>query len=188
MTSFSPAPISGAWIVEGVRHQDSRGWFQELFKQSTVRDATSIDFVPVQLNVSHSVRGVIRGIHYSVAPQGQAKYVSVLDGEVDDYIIDVRRGSPTFGQWTRVRLTADEGKSVLLGSNLAHAFEVISDRATVCYGVTAEFNPAVELAINPFCSTLSIDWRIKDSTQISDKDRSAPDTSDQDRAGNLPLF
>lgn len=188
MTSFSPAPILGAWIVEGVRHQDSRGWFQELFKQSVVKDATALDFMPVQLNVSHSVRGVIRGIHYSVAPQGQAKYVSVLDGQIDDYIIDVRLGSPTFGQWTRVRLSANECKSVLLGSNLAHAFQAISDRATVCYGVTTEFNPEVELAINPFCETLAIDWHIKDAAHVSDKDLTAPDTAEQERTRNLPIF
>jgi dTDP-4-dehydrorhamnose 3,5-epimerase len=144
MTIITESEIAGAWIIEGTRHGDDRGWFQELFKKSTVKNATGFEFSPVQINVSHSVQGVVRGIHYSIAPEGQAKYVSVLDGEIDDYIIDVRQGSPTFGKWQRVRVTAALGNSVLLGSNLAHAFQVVSKSATVCYAVSAEFNPTAE--------------------------------------------
>jgi dTDP-4-dehydrorhamnose 3,5-epimerase len=179
MTTFSESTITGAWIIDPVRHGDERGWFQELFKFSTIKQSTGIDFFPTQINVSHSVQGVIRGIHYSIAPEGQAKYVSVMDGEIDDYIIDVRIGSPTFGQWERVRLSSTQGNSVLLGSNLAHAFQAVSAEATVSYAVTAEFNPEVEKAINPFCPRLAIDWNPDFQPLLSPKDELAPNLTTQ---------
>lgn len=188
MTTFSESTIKGAWIIDAVRHGDDRGWFQELFKFSTVKEATGFEFLPVQINVSHSSQGVVRGIHYSIAPKGQAKYVSVIDGEIDDYIIDVRVDSPTFGQWERVRLSASQGNSVLLGTNLAHAFQVISPKATVCYAVTAEFNPGAEKAINPQCSKLNIDWDCEHPMSISPKDESAPNTITQLELNCLPRY
>lgn len=174
MTTFTESSIKGAWLVDPIRHGDDRGWFQELFKRSAVKNATGFEFSPVQINVSQSSQGVVRGIHYSIAPEGQAKYVSVLDGEIDDYIIDVREGSPTFGKWQRVRITAQQGNSVLLGSNLAHAFQVVSKMATVCYAVTAEFNPTAEKAINPFCPELAIAWDTSFPAVLSPKDEAAP--------------
>jgi dTDP-4-dehydrorhamnose 3,5-epimerase len=187
MTIFTESTINGAWIVNPVRHGDDRGWFQELFKNSTVKEATGFNFSPVQINVSHSSQGVVRGIHYSIAQEGQAKYVSVIDGEIDDYIIDVRTGSPTFGQWQRVRLSSAIGNSVLLGSNLAHAFQAVSSRATVCYAVTAEFNPKSEKAINPFCPQLAIAWDSSIPALLSPTDKAAPSLEDQLRNSNLPV-
>ena len=187
MTTFTESTIKGAWIIEPVRHADERGWFQELFKFSTIKSATGLDFSPVQINVSHSSQGVVRGIHYSIAPEGQAKYVSVMKGEIDDYIIDVRPNSPTFGKWQRVRLTAERGNSVLLGSNLAHAFQAVSPEATVCYAVTAEFNQEAEKAINPFCPQLSIAWDSSLPTLLSPKDEAAPSLREQEIARLLPM-
>ena len=186
MTTFKESSIEGAWIVNPIRHSDERGWFQELFKKSITAAATGYDFQPTQINVSHSVQGVIRGIHYSIAPEGQAKYVSVMDGEIDDYIIDIRVGSPTFGQYEKIRLSSDIGNSVFLGTNLAHAFQVVSKQATVCYAVTAEFNPNAEKAINPLCSTLGIIWDTDRKHLISPKDSSAPSLPEQMNLGLLP--
>lgn len=188
MTTFTESTIKGAWIIDSVRHDDDRGWFQELFKISTVKNATGLDFTPVQINVSHSLQGVVRGIHYSIAPEGQAKYVSVVDGEIDDYIIDVRIGSPTFGQWEKVRLSETQGNSVLLGTDLAHAFQVISPQATVCYAVTAEFSPHAEKAINPHCSELKIMWNQDHPILTSPKDESAPSLSEQRSSNLLPVL
>ena len=187
MTTFKQSTINGAWIIDPVRHGDDRGWFQELFKYSDVKDATGLDFSPVQINVSHSSQGVIRGVHYSIALEGQAKYISVLNGEIDDYIIDVRIGSPTFGQWQRVRLSSAIGNSVLIGSNLAHAFQSISPQSTICYAVTAEFNPKVERAINPFCQQLAIPWDTSVPAILSATDKAAPSLDNQLRNGNLPV-
>jgi dTDP-4-dehydrorhamnose 3,5-epimerase len=186
MTTFTESSINGAWLIDPSRHGDDRGWFQELFKKSAVKNATGFEFSPVQINVSHSSQGVVRGIHYSIAPEGQAKYVSVLDGEIDDYIIDVREGSPTFGKWQRVRITAQQGNSVLLGSNLAHAFQVVSKMATVCYAVTAEFSPTAEKAINPFCPELAIAWDTSFPAMLSPKDEAAPHLSEQAARKELP--
>lgn len=188
MTTFTESTIKGAWIIDSVRHGDDRGWFQELFKISTVKNATGLDFTPVQINVSHSLQGVVRGIHYSIAPEGQAKYVSVLDGEIDDYIIDVRIGSPTFGQWEKIRLSETQGNSVLLGTDLAHAFQVISPQATVCYAVTAEFNPDAEKAINPNCTELKVQWNRDYPISISPKDESAPTLTIQQSKFLLPRY
>lgn len=187
MTTFTESTIKGAWIIDPIRHADERGWFQELFKFSTIKSATGLDFSPVQINVSHSSQGVVRGIHYSIAPEGQAKYVSVMKGEIDDYIIDVRPNSPTFGKWQRVRLTAELGNSVLLGSNLAHAFQAVSPEATVCYAVTAEFNPEAEKAINPFCPQLAIAWGPTFPALLSPKDEAAPSLREQEIAQLLPM-
>lgn len=186
MTSFTETRIKGAWKISPVRHADERGWFQELFKFSEIQNSTEFEFTPVQINVSHSVQGVIRGIHYSIAPMGQAKYVSVIDGQIDDYVIDVRPSSPTFGTWDRVRLSSESGESVLLSSNLAHAFQVLTPTATVCYAVTAEFNPIAEKAINPFCERLAIKWNDSFPALVSPKDQAAPTLNDQITNGVLP--
>jgi dTDP-4-dehydrorhamnose 3,5-epimerase len=183
---LSTASIAGAWLIDPIRHEDERGWFQEWFKKSGVESQTGFTFKPVQINISHSLQGVVRGIHYSVAPEGQAKLVTVLSGEIDDYIIDIRPGSKTFGKWERVRLSASLGNSVLLGSNLAHAFQCISAEARVCYAVTAEFNPEAEKAINPLCSTLNIKWDKNFAFSLSPKDEAAPNLSTQIEASLLP--
>jgi len=171
---LSKSTIEGAWLIDPVRHSDARGWFQEWFKKSEFDRQIGFSFEPVQLNISHSQQGVVRGIHYSIASQGQAKLVTVMSGEIDDYIIDIRSASPTFGQWERVRLSSDVGNSVLLGPNLAHAFQCVTTEATVCYAVSAEFNPQVEKAINPLCPTLKIEWSKKFPILLSPKDRAAP--------------
>lgn len=183
---LSKSSIEGAWLIDPVRHGDERGWFQEWFRKSEIEKQIGFTFAPVQLNVSHSQQGVIRGIHYSVATEGQAKYVTAMSGEIDDYIIDVRPGSPTFGQWERVRLASTRGNSVLLSSNLAHAFQCVSAEATVCYAVSAEFNPEAEKAINPLCPTLNIVWEKNFPILLSPKDEAAPTLDQQKSAGLLP--
>lgn len=185
---LSKSSIEGAWLIDPVRHGDERGWFQEWFKKSEIEKQIGFSFEPVQLNLSHSQQGVVRGIHYSVATEGQAKYVTAISGEIDDYIIDVRPGSPTFGQWERVRLSSTTGNSVLLGSNLAHAFQCVSAEATVCYAVSAEFNPTAEKAINPLCPTLNIVWDKNFPILLSPKDSNAPFLDNQLVNDQLPVL
>jgi dTDP-4-dehydrorhamnose 3,5-epimerase len=183
---LSKSSIEGAWLIDPVRYGDERGWFQEWFKKSEVQNQIGFSFEPVQLNISLSLQGVVRGIHYSIATQGQAKLVTVLSGEIDDYVIDIRPGSPTFGQWERLRLSSNVGNSILLGPNLAHAFQCVSDEATVCYAVSAEFNPGAEKAINPLCPTLHIEWNNNFPILLSPKDEAAPTLDQQKSAGLLP--
>ena len=178
--------IEGAWHVEPTRHRDDRGWFQEWFKHSAFFDACGYDFAPVQANFSHSARGTIRGIHFSTAPQGQAKLVTVLNGEIDDYVIDIRPSSPTFGQWQRIRLSADSGCSVLLSAHLGHALHALVDNTVVSYLVTAEYNPTAEHGITPMCPYLAIDWADSGEYLLTPKDEQAPDLITQRDTGNLP--
>jgi dTDP-4-dehydrorhamnose 3,5-epimerase len=185
---LSQTSISGAWLLDHQRHKDERGWFQEWFKRSNIEEQVGFQFQPAQINISSSHQGVIRGIHYSIANKGQGKLVTVMQGEIDDYAVDVRRGSPTFGKWERVRLSSDSGKSVLLQENLAHAFQVISKTALVCYSVTEEFNPDLEKAISPFCPTLRIDWNKNSTISVSKKDEEAPFLDFQEASGLLPLW
>lgn len=182
--NMAQSSIEGAWLIDAVRHGDERGWFQEWFKKSDVQNQIGFSFDPVQLNISYSTQGVIRGIHYSIAAEGQAKLITVMSGEIDDYIIDVRLGSPTFGKWERVRLSAELGNSVLLGTNLAHAFQCVSSDTRVCYAVSAEFNPDAEKEIHPLCPTLNIGWDKNYSISLSSKDEGAP-TLDFQRTNEL---
>ena len=181
-----PLSISGAWLIKAKRFEDDRGWFQEWFKQSTILNETGVDFSPVQTNISHSAAGSIRGIHYSIAPEGQGKLVTVMSGIIDDVIIDVRPNSPTFGKWEKVRLSAESGDSVLMSPHLGHAFQALTNNNIVSYLVTAEYNPAAEKGISPFCPTIGIEWDTSIAPLVSQKDQAAPSLADQQKLGNLP--
>ena len=182
-----PLSISGAWLIKAKRFEDDRGWFQEWFKQSVIHEHTGFNFSPVQTNISRSAAGSIRGIHYSIAREGQGKLVTVMSGTIDDVIIDVRPKSPTFGEWEKVRLSAESGDSVLLSPNLGHAFQALENNTRVSYLVTAEFNPTAEKGISPFCPVISINWDSTIAPLVSQKDIDSPSLAYQQKTGNLPI-
>lgn len=186
MATITELQISGSWMIEADRYPDDRGWFQELYKQSLVRSGVLQQFSARQLNLSRSNQGVVRGIHFSSGPAGQAKYVSVLSGIIDDIVVDIRVGSPTFGKWQRIRLDSDNPRSIVIDAHLGHAFQAISSEALVCYAVSSEYDPTVERGINPNCPLLEIDWNRDCEIRISDKDRDAPSLKDALRLGVLP--
>jgi dTDP-4-dehydrorhamnose 3,5-epimerase len=179
--------VPGAWLLSSRQFEDDRGWFQEWFKHSIFMDQIGYNFVPVQANISHSSAGSIRGIHYSTAPEGQGKLVTVMNGEIDDYAIDLNPASSTFGKWTRVRLSADNRQSLLLSPYMGHAFQALVPNTVVSYLVTAEFNPVAEKGIMPFCRTIDIQWATNLAPLVSPKDIDAPDLTTQQNAGNLPV-
>jgi dTDP-4-dehydrorhamnose 3,5-epimerase len=186
--TITQVEIGGAWHIAAKRFSDERGWFQEWFKKSELSQVIDFDFSPLQANISHSQKGVIRGIHYSIADKGQAKLVTVMHGSIDDYVIDINPSSENFGKWTRVRLTAHEGNALLLPPHAGHAFQALEDDTTVCYLVTAEFNPEMEKGISPLCKTVNIDWA-PDSPQIlSPKDINAPNLQQVLLDDALPRF
>jgi dTDP-4-dehydrorhamnose 3,5-epimerase len=182
-----PLSISGTWLIKSKRFEDDRGWFQEWFKQSIIEEHTNFKFFPVQTNISQSAAGSIRGIHYSLAPEGQGKIVTVMSGTIDDVIIDIHPSSPTFGKWEKIRLSADSGDSILIGPHLGHAFQALENNTIVSYLVTSEFNPAAESGISPFCPIIGIEWDSTITPLVSQKDKNAPSLADQQRIGNLPL-
>lgn len=186
--NIEPLSIAGAWRISGRRFADDRGWFQEWFKRSALLEATGYDFAPVQTNISRSAANVVRGIHYSTAPNGQGKLVTVMNGEVNDYVIDLDPASPTFGRWAMAHLSSDSGDSVLIAPHMGHAFQSLCDGTVVSYLVTAEFDPESEKGINPLCPTIGITWSGDINGLVSPKDLSAPTLLQQKDAGLLPPF
>ena len=183
-----PLSIHGAWLLQSRVFADDRGTFSEWFKSSLLTELTGETFEPVQANVSVSNVGVIRGIHYSLAPRGQAKLVTVLQGSIMDVAIDARVGSPTFGQYVSVELHAGDGQTMFLRSDMAHAFQALEDNTVVSYLVSSEYSPTDEKEISPMCSTLNIQWAKNLQVVLSEKDRIAPNITQQSAANLLPSF
>lgn len=179
--------IPGAYVLDSAVWGDERGFFREWFKRPDL-DALGISFAIEQANLSMSRRGVLRGLHYSLAPEGQAKLVTCAYGELDDVIVDVRVGSPAFGRVEIVRLAANEERSVLLPAGAAHGFCVRSEHAALSYLLSSPFNPTMELEINPFDETLDIPWGLKDAAVMSEKDANAPSLDDRIASGQLPTY
>jgi dTDP-4-dehydrorhamnose 3,5-epimerase len=183
-----PLSIHGAWLLQSRVFADDRGTFCEWFKSSLLTELTGETFKPVQANASVSNAGVVRGIHYSLAPRGQAKLVSVLRGSILDFAIDARVGSPTFGQYDSAELRAGDGQTMFLRSDMAHAFQALEDNTVVSYLVSSEYSPTEEKEISPLCSTLNIQLSEKLQVVLSEKDRVAPNLVQQSDLGLLPLF
>jgi dTDP-4-dehydrorhamnose 3,5-epimerase len=179
--------IPGAYVLDSAVWGDERGFFREWFKRPDL-DALGITFAIEQANLSMSRRGVLRGLHYSIAPEGQAKLVTCAFGELDDVIVDVRVGSPTFGRVEVVRLAANEKRSVLLPAGAAHGFCVRSEHAALSYLLSSPFNPTMELEINPFDETLSVPWGLNEPAIMSEKDAAAPSLNDRIASGQLPAY
>jgi len=172
--TFRHLEIPEIVVVESQRYADTRGSFFESYKQSAFA-ANGLQGAFVQDNCSHSVRNVLRGLHYQKHPVAQGKLVLVAAGEIFDVAVDIRKGSPTFGRWTGARLVTSHMIYVPIG--FAHGFCVVSDEATVLYKTTAEYNPEFDRGIIWNDPTLAIDWPVKEPL-LSDKDRRLP-TLDQ---------
>ncbi len=156
-------------LIEPKRYPDARGWFMEQFKRTEFAAAGIVDTF-VQDNVSYSVRGVLRGLHYQAAPSAQAKLVTTLEGEVFDVAVDVRPDSDRYGQWTGVWLRADRGTALYIPTGFAHGFLVTSHDALVLYKCSAEYNPECERGIRWDDPVIAIRWPISDPI-VSEKDR-----------------
>jgi len=185
--NVSELSIPGAYLLESPVWDDDRGFFREWFKSDDLHDA-GVEFEARQANFSFSARNVVRGLHYSLAPEGQAKLVTCVAGEVDDVIVDIRVGSPTYGRFEVVRLSADAPRSVLLPGGAAHGFCVLSESAGLAYLLSSPFNAPVELEISPFDPGVGIEWKITGDPVVSAKDRAAPSLERRLEAGQLPRF
>lgn len=151
-------PLPGVLLLEPTVHRDARGFFRETFNSRTFAAAALPDRF-AQHNHSHSRRGVVRGLHYQLrCPQG--KLLSVTRGEIYDVSVDIRRGSPTFGQWFGVRLHADDLRQLWIPPGFAHGFSVLSDVADVFYSCTGAYEPGDEHGVLWSDPGLGIDWRV----------------------------
>lgn len=188
---LTPLGIEGAWLAESPVWTDERGFFREWFKAKDLLAATGIHFSPQQANISQSQRGVIRGIHYSLAPLGQAKWVTCASGAVIDVIVDIRPNSPTFKKNELIRLDASNQKSLLVGNGLGHGYISLSDNSIVSYLLSSEYNPSDEYEVNFFDQDLNIDIShilLEMEPCLSDKDRFARSLNELEKQNLLPNY
>lgn len=167
-------PIEGLLIVKPRVFADSRGFFLESYNAQKYKEA-GIDTVFVQDNLSQSQYGVIRGLHYQLAPHAQSKLVSVVQGVVWDVAVDLREDSATYGQWYGVELNAEEKTQFFIPKGFAHGFSVLSETAIFAYKCDDLYNPALERGIMYNDPALNIDWKIPaEKAIISEKDTKHP--------------
>jgi dTDP-4-dehydrorhamnose 3,5-epimerase len=161
-------------LLESDCFEDRRGFFMEVYKRSEF-SALGIPYLFVQDNYSHSVRGVLRGLHFQRAPMAQGKLISVLRGTIFDVAVDIRRKSRTFGHWTSVDISAENRQLLYVPEGFAHGFCVLSAEADVLYKATTEYAPELETGIVWNDPDVGIAWPVLESGPIlSDKDARLP--------------
>jgi dTDP-4-dehydrorhamnose 3,5-epimerase len=176
--------LEGVLILEARVFGDERGFFMETFNQKAFDDAVGNAVCFVQDNHSRSAKGVLRGLHYQLPPHAQGKLVRVAHGSVFDVAVDIRKGSPSYGQWFGVELNDRNHRQVWLPPGLAHGFLVTSDSADFVYKTTAYYAPEAERSIRWDDPAIAIAWPTLDRLPVlSARDAAAPFLAD---ASNLP--
>ena len=155
--TFRPTDIPGVHVFEPIIHGDARGSFHEWFKADAFIYATGYPFIPEQANMSVSAAGVVRGLHFADVPPGQAKLVTCAAGRVVDVIVDVRRGSPTFGESITVELEPGTRRVVHLPVGVAHGFVALDDDSVLTYLTSTGYDPEIERAVSILDPELGID-------------------------------
>ena len=161
-------------VIEPKVFGDARGFFFESFNQQAFADAVGVDLPFVQDNHSRSRRGVLRGLHYQLAPKAQGKLVRVTSGAVFDVAVDIRRDSPTFGAWTGAVLSEENQHQLWIPPGLAHGFVVLTDTADFLYKTTDYYSPAHERAIRWDDPAIGITWPAGLAPLLAPKDAEAP--------------
>ena len=173
MANLTPLSIEGAWLFETPSNGDDRGYLREWFKESIIQEQLGREFQVSQSNLSRSKKGVVRGIHFSTAPEGQAKWVTCANGRLWDIVVDIRPNSPTFKRWEATELSAENGRSIFISEGLGHAFLSLENDTVIAYLLTTPYSPNDEFAINPTDEEIAIAWP-EMPLLFSDKDQSAP--------------
>jgi dTDP-4-dehydrorhamnose 3,5-epimerase len=185
---MEPLGIDGAWVVTPPIRSDARGSFLELFRGSEFLGALGYRMDIAQVNCSVSRRGVIRGIHFADVPPGQAKYVSCVSGAILDVVVDLRIGSPSYGQWEAVRLNDENRCSLFVSEGLGHVFMALSESATTVYLCSTPYAPAREHGVHSLDPAIGIAWPDGSDPVLSDKDAAAPSLAEAHEAGLLPRY
>lgn len=186
--------IGGAFEITPKQLGDPRGYFMEMYKQDEFAAHLGHPLDLRQVNCSTSAAGVIRGIHFADVPPSQAKYVMCPRGAVLDVVVDIRVGSPTFGQWDTVLLDDVDRRAIYLSEGLGHAFCSLEDGSTVMYLCSAQYAPTREHGVNPLDAAVAIDWPTRDRQGrelhqlFSDKDTAAPGLLEAQQSRLLPTF
>lgn len=185
--TFRELAVPGAWEITPQMHGDSRGVFFEWFTEPAFEDMAGHRFDMRQANCSVSASGALRGLHFAQVEPGQAKYVTCVKGSVFDVVVDIRVGSPTFGEWDSVVLDDSQRRSVYLSQGLAHGFLALEDDATIMYMCSTPYTPQREHTICPTDPAIGIDWPIPAAElMLSDRDAAAPTLDEVRAAGLLP--
>ena len=174
MTSITPLSIPEVLLITPKRHGDARGWFAETWSRRSLA-AAGADHDLVQDNQAFNAKaGTVRGLHFQNAPHPQAKLVRVLRGEIFDVAVDIRPGSPTFGQWVGARLTAEGGEQLLVPRGFAHGYQTLTDGCELAYKVDGDYAPQTEGSLLWNDPEVAIAWPWDGEVILSDKDRVAP--------------
>jgi dTDP-4-dehydrorhamnose 3,5-epimerase len=181
--------IPDSYEITPKQFGDDRGVFLEWYRFDRLEETIGHSIDLRQANTSVSKRGVVRGIHFADVPRGQAKYVTATHGAVLDYVIDIRVGSPTFGQWDSVLLDGVDRRAIYLAEGLGHAFVALTDDATVSYLVTDTFHAEREHGIDPLDPEIGLVFPPEaGEALLSPKDTAAPGLSEAADAGLLPTW
>ena len=173
--NFIRTDIPDVVIIEPTVHGDERGYFVETFRQDKLEEFLGYTINFCQDNESKSSRGVLRGLHYQLHPDAQTKLVRVIQGSVLDVAVDIRKGSPTFGQHVAVELTAENKRQLLVPRGFAHGFVVLEDDTVFAYKVDSYYSPENDRGIAFDDVNLKIDWQIPHSElNLSKKDKVQP--------------
>ena len=162
-------------LIKPTLHGDSRGYFTETYRQDLLQQAVGCPIYFVQDNESRSYRGVLRGLHFQLSPHAQSKLVRVTEGEVLDVAVDLRTGSPTYGEHVSVRLSAENRQQLWIPRGFAHGFVVLSEAATFHYKVDNYYAPEHDRGVACNDSELQINWQLPtEQLQLSEKDQQLP--------------
>lgn len=172
---FTPQVIPEVILIEPQVHGDQRGYFAETFRQDKFEAAVGYKVNFIQDNESRSSKGVLRGLHFQLAPHAQSKLVRVIEGEVLDVAVDVRIGSPSYGQHVTVLLSGQNKYQLFIPRGFAHGFVVLSESAVFAYKVDNYYSPECDRGLAFDDRTLNIDWQLsKEQLKLSDKDQKQP--------------
>lgn len=187
--TFRELRIPGAWEITPKLHRDNRGEFFQWFTATEFDQMAGHRLDIRQANCSTSAAGALRGLHFAELPPGQAKYVTCVSGAVFDVVVDIRVGSPTYGQWDSVLLDGVNRRSVYLSEGLAHAFLALRDDTVVMYLCSTPYAPNREHTICATDPAIGIEWPLPaDQLLLSERDAAAPSLADVRAAGVLPSW
>jgi dTDP-4-dehydrorhamnose 3,5-epimerase len=185
---IEPLEIPGAFLVTPRQFPDARGVFMEGFRGDKLAEHIGHRLDVIQTNISVSGKGAVRGIHYADVPPGQAKYVTAVSGSFVDYVVDLRVGSPTFGQWCSVELDTEKRCAVYLSEGLGHCLVAREDDSTAVYLCSTSYNPDGEHGINPLDLDLALTFPDDIEPVLSPKDTAAPTLAEAREQGLLPSY
>jgi dTDP-4-dehydrorhamnose 3,5-epimerase len=186
---IDPVAVPDAWLCTPRQFPDDRGVFLEWFRGDRLAERANRRIDVLQANHSISRRGTLRGLHFADVPPGQAKYVYCARGAILDVVVDIRDGSPTFGQHAAVQLDDETRRGFFIAEGLAHGFCALTETAEVTYLVSTTYNPTAEHTVNALDPALDIPWP-KDvgALVLSDKDSAAPSVEQARATGTLPSY